>query len=82
MEINCIILDSAWQESDQRALFEFEEVVFESARDLPNLLVKLGVFPSTSMARRAGRTGPIPEGLTHIKASKKVDLWVWNPISG
>ena len=56
-----------------------EEVHFTDAQDLPNLLKELGVFPSTSEARRAGRTGPIPEGWTELKASKKRMLWIWNP---
>lgn len=36
------------------------------------------VFPSSSAARRAGCTGPIPHGL-NIIGTKKKRFWVWNP---
>lgn len=39
----------------------------------------LGIYKSTSEARRAGRIGNIPKGYSEIKASKKVILYVWNP---
>jgi hypothetical protein len=79
-----IVKCSAWTERDLELHFgdlagDVEPVHFTEAVDLPNLMKELGVFPSTSEARRAGRTGPIPEGWTEMKASKKRMLWVWNP---
>lgn len=80
MEINVVIEDSPWRPSDIEWLFGPEEVVFITAKDMPNLLVKLGCFKSTSEARRAGREGPIPQGLTWaFKANKKTTIWIWNP---
>ncbi len=77
---NVIVKTSNWKESDIETLFGDEEVHFTEANDLSVLMKELGVFPSTSEARRAGRVGPIPEGFTEeFKASKKRRLWIWNP---
>jgi len=77
---NVIVKQSAWTESDIELLFEDEDVHFTEATDLSVLMKELGVFKSTSDARRAGRVGPIPPGFTfEFKASKKVRLWIWNP---
>lgn len=77
---NVVIKDSAWQESDIETLFGDEEVFFAESDELSALMRELGVFPSASAARRAGREGPVPEGWTHeFKASKKRRLWIWNP---
>lgn len=77
---NVIINSSAWQEGDAELLFGDEEVHFSDADDLSVLMKELGVFPSTSKARQAGRVGPIPVGFTfEFKASKKRRLWIWNP---
>ena len=77
---NVIVKNSNWKESDIETLFDDEEVHFTEANDLSVLMKELGVFPSTSEARRAGRVGPIPEGFTEeFKASKKRRLWIWNP---
>jgi hypothetical protein len=81
---NVVVKRSAWTERDIELLFgdlegNVETVHFTEAQDLPNLLKELGIFPSTSEARRAGRGGPIPEGWTEMKASKKRMLWIWNP---
>ena len=52
----------------------------EVAADLPNLMVEIGAFVSTSQARRAGREGNIPEGFSfEFKASKKKRIFIWNP---
>ena len=81
MSDNIVIKSSAWRESDLSILFAEEEVTFADANDLPGLLKELGIFRSTSQARQAGRTGPIPPGFTEkFKASKKRMLWIWNPI--
>lgn len=81
---NVVVKSAPWTERDLELHFgdlegNIEEVHFTEAQDLPNLLKELGVFPSTSEARRAGRDGPIPEGWTELKASKKRMLWIWNP---
>lgn len=77
---NVIVKTSAWTERDIETLFGGEPVHFTEATDLSNLMVELGVYKSTSQARRAGREGPIPEGFTdRFKASKKVMIWIWNP---
>lgn len=82
---NIIVKDSKWHPRDISLLFGTDddpevEVHFTEAKDIPNLLKELGIFKSTSAARRAGRTGPIPEGWTdEFKASKTKRLWIWNP---
>lgn len=77
---NVIVKNSAWIEQDIKSLFGDEAVHFTEATCLSVLMKELGVFKSTSEARRAGRFGPIPEGFTfEFKASKKVMLWIWNP---
>ena len=79
---NVVVKNSAWRESDLKILFGDEEVHFTNANDMPQLLKELGIFKSTSQARQAGRAGPIPEGFTFkFKASKKRDLWIWNPVA-
>lgn len=82
--MNIVVTDSAWQDSDIETLYgdfsgDVEEVTFVENKPLPNLLVELGVYKSTSQARRAGREGEIPSGWTQYKASRKVTLWIWNP---
>jgi len=81
---NVIVKSSSWTDRDIELHFggldgEVEEVHFTEMQDIPNLMKEMGVFPSTSEARRAGRTGPIPTGWTELKASKKRMLWIWNP---
>ena len=77
---NIIIKGSAWRESDAETLFGDEDVYYAESDTLEALMRELGVFPSSSAARRAGRGGPVPEGWTHeFKASKKRRLWIWNP---
>lgn len=57
-----------------------EPIYFTGAVDLPNLLVELGAYKSTSEARRAGREGLIPKGYTELRASKKYGtIYIWNP---
>ncbi|QKN84809.1 hypothetical protein KNV05_gp146 [Vibrio phage River4] len=80
--MNVIIFNENVQPSDRATLFGDEEVVFvapSDARDLPSLLAFLGIYKSTSQARQAGRKGKIPTGWTVMKASKKVELFIWNP---
>jgi hypothetical protein len=77
---NVVVNHSKWQKEDIGLLFEDEPVHFTNATCLSVLMKELGIFKSTSEARRAGRFGPIPEGFTfEFKASKKVRLWIWNP---
>lgn len=77
---NVIVKQSNWTERDIELLFGDEEVHFTDADDLSILMKEMGIFTSTSEARRAGRVGPIPSGFTfEFKASKKCRLWIWNP---
>lgn len=77
---NVVIKSSKWRDSDIETLFGDEEVFFAESDELGALMRELGVFPSASAARRAGRHGPVPDGWTHeYKASKKRRLWIWNP---
>jgi hypothetical protein len=82
--VNVIIEGSKIEPGDADLLFgdgrstELYQTI--AAQDLPQLLVKLGIYATTSDARRAGRTGPIPPGFTLMKASKQVRvLAIWNP---
>ena len=60
--------------------FGDEQVFFAESDEMGALMRELGVFPSASAARRAGRQGPIPDGWTaEFKASKKRRIWIWNP---
>ena len=77
---NVVVRRSPWRERDLEILFGDEPVHFTEAKDLPNLLLELDIFRSTSEARMAGRVGSISEGWTELKASKKRRLWIWNPI--
>lgn len=82
MEIfeNVIVNGPHVRASDRELLFGDQPVHFTDAKDMPNLLKELGIFASTSEARRAGRDGPIPRGFTNdFKASKRRRLWIWNP---
>jgi len=77
---NIVVTQSPWQPNDIELLFGNEKVHFTDATDLSVLMKELGIFKSTSDARRAGRVGPIPTGFTdRFKASKKQLLWIWNP---
>jgi hypothetical protein len=80
---NVIVSDSVWKIGDIDVIFgplEPNEVIhWTEAKDLPNLLKEMGIFCSTSEARRAGRNGPIPSGFTKLKASKIRTIWIWNP---
>lgn len=78
--MNLIIKNSNVIPSDKETLFGDEEVVFiKEQMDMSQLMVKLGIYKSSSKARHAGRTGDIPIGWTEYKASKKVTLFIWNP---
>jgi hypothetical protein len=77
---NVVVTDSDWIDTDMEIVFGGEDYTFVSATDMPGLLKEIGVYPSTSKARAAGRTGKIPSGFTdNYKASKKRRLWIWNP---
>lgn len=77
---NVLILSEHVLPTDAAILFGKEEVYVTTEIDLPRLLVEIGVFKSTSEARRAGRLGEVPSGWTdQFKASRKRRLWIWNP---
>jgi hypothetical protein len=77
--MNIVVASSRWRQADIKLLYADEDVKFVDDVPVPNLLVALGIFPSTSKARHAGRVGDIPKGWTEYKASKKETLWIWNP---
>ncbi len=80
--MNVIILSGHTRITDQANLFGSEPVHIvdgDMLKDLPQLLAHLGIYKSTSQARQAGRKGKIPTGWTVMKASKKVELFIWNP---
>lgn len=76
---NIVIQDSAWIKQDLKTLFSDEEVAFSKSDNISVLMVELGIYPSSSKARAAGRHGPIPPGYTKFKASKKQFIYLWNP---
>lgn len=76
---NIIVDNGNVLESDVPILYKDEEVLWVEPKPLPNLLAELGVYKSTSQARKANRVGEIPDGYTEYKASKKVKLFIWNP---
>lgn len=77
--MNIIIDNGNVLPTDQHTLFQDEEVITLPVMTLPDLLVQMKVYKSKSECARAGRTGPIPDGFTELKASKKVTMWIWNP---
>ena len=76
---NIVVKSSSWLDSDLLLLFEDEQVHFTDATDISALMKELGIYKSTSEARRAGRSGELPSGWTEYKASKKKTAWIWNP---
>lgn len=77
---NIIIMSCKVQPTDQEILFGDEPVHLTTTTDLSRLLVEVGVYKTTSEARRAGREGQVAEGWTdEFKASKKRRIWIWNP---
>lgn len=77
--MNIVVNQSDWTSRDIELLFSGEPVEFVDNKPLPNLLAELGVYKSTTQARKAGRVGELPKGWSEIKASKKVTIWLWNP---
>lgn len=78
-DYNLVVSDSPWTVRDLDIIFEDEHVDRIPNISLDVLLAKLGIYKSTSEARRAGRQGPIPLGYSEIKASKRDRLFIWNP---
>lgn len=78
-DYNLVVSDSPWTVRDLDIIFEDEHVDRIPNISLDVLLAKLGIYKSTSEARRAGRQGLIPLGYSEIKASKKDRLFIWNP---
>lgn len=76
---NIIVHGSTWVPEDLGTLFPNEGYLLTTTDTLEHLTVKLGIYKSTSEARRAGRYGPIPKGYTEFKASKTRMLYIWNP---
>lgn len=86
--VNVVVLNENWDTSGIGSIFEdwdgsYDGPLWVTDKDLlPNLLVKLGIYPSTSKAIQAGRKGKIPSGFDEIKANKSgVRLYTYNPMS-
>lgn len=80
--MNVAIISKFCKKSDIDLLFGGEEVYaahIDSTWGLPQLLRELGIYKSAKQAIQAGRTGEIPKGWTVMKASKKIELFIWNP---
>ena len=77
--MNIVIQSSCWRQEDIPTLFEDEHVKFSSCTALPSLMLELGLYKSTSEARRANRVGDVPSGWTEMKGNKKTFIWIWNP---
>ena len=83
-DFNIVVDTPNVQEGDIESIFgdgkgDVEEVLYTHNTSLDVLLKDLGIYKSTSEARRAGRSGPIPQGYTEYKASKVHRLFIWNP---
>ena len=74
-----VIKSSKATKRDIEVVFNSEKFLFVESLTLDSLCKELGVYKSTSDARRAGREGKVPVGYSEIKASKKITLFVWNP---
>lgn len=78
--MNIIINGPHVRPSDAEQLFNDEEVIYLDDKDMSQLMVEIGAYPSTSKARQAGRFGVIPTGWSDkFKATKKLVVWIWNP---
>jgi hypothetical protein len=82
---NIVVRSSPYTEKDLDLIFGDnegrieEEILFVEDVDLSVLVKDLGIYPSTTRARAAGRVGALPKGYTVIKASKTRFLFLWNP---
>lgn len=77
--MNVVVKESAYTERDLCLIFGEEVVYIFDKQPIQNLLKNLGIYPSTSKAIQAGKSGDIPSGYSEYKASKKVTLFIWNP---
>jgi sulfur carrier protein ThiS len=76
---NIIIINSSCTKRDIELVFNNEEVQFCTSTTYEQLLKEVGVYPSTTAARKANRVGLVPSGYTEYKASKTRRLFIWNP---
>lgn len=81
--MNIIIKNSKWKKKDIKWIFgdfdSVEDYEIIEAKEIQDLLVKIGAYKSRSECRRAGREGELPTGYNEFKASKKLYLYIWNP---
>lgn len=83
--MNIVIGNSKWHKDDINSIYanmkgKYDEpILFTTEEFLPNLLVSLGFYKSTSQARQAKREGKIPDGYTELKATKTDIIYIWNP---
>lgn len=82
---NLVVISSPYTDEDLKIVFGdidgiiHDDIKFIEDVDLSVIVKDLGIYPSTSKARNAGRVGPIPKGYTEYRASKKKKLYIWNP---
>lgn len=87
-DFNIIIADSCHELGDELSIFGElingehvlrEQVLYKEAPSLEVLYRDLGIYKSSSEAKRAGKGGEIPLGYSEHKASKKRRVYIWNP---
>lgn len=76
---NIVIIGSKCTKRDLELIFGSEKVQYCSSTSYEQLMKELGVYPSTSAARKANRFGLIPSGYTEYKASRIHRIFIWNP---
>lgn len=86
--VNVLVINDNWDISAIQSRFEDMDGTYDGPlyvtdiNLLPNLLVKLKIYESTSKAIQAGRKGKIPPGFEITKANKLgITLYTYNPIS-
>lgn len=77
--MNICLRKSPHTPRDLDLLFGSEPVHMSDAEDLQSLMLECKIYKSKSQSIKAGRHGPIPQGWTVLRASRKVTLWIWNP---
>lgn len=59
-----------------------EEIVsLSDIKDMADIWVKVGLFPSRTQAIKNNHGGEIPSGFTHLNKRKRgIDIVIWNPV--
>lgn len=78
--MNIVISSSPYTEQDLKTLYCGEDIIYyDGVNELSVMLTQLGLYKSSSQARKANRYGPIPSGWTEFKGNKTTTVWIWNP---